>query len=1595
MKKLLLFFSFILVTNHYLFSQNFWAYSAGSIKEDEAMDICYDNTGNIISTGYFAGSTQFATGITLNPVSNGNPDIYVSKSNANGQVIWTVKAGGTGSDRATSVKADASGNIYITGFYYATATFGSTILTSVSGSQDGFIAKLDPAGNFVWAKSFGGNLAEWGNAITIDEIGNPIVTGQFQGTANFSGASLTSMMNPNTLFASFDVFVAKYSSTGNLIWVNKGSGKYDDRGLDIITDNLNNIYVCGQFSDTVQFQNTHNNAIMNATFIIKYNAAGQEQWFRKASGVFSIPYSMVMDNNNKIYVTGDFQGTFTYFGASGNSFINGTYTNKAFLMKIDNGGNFIWGKSEASTNYVSSKQVALDPQQDPYIFGEFACTMNEYSDAYGPGVFNSIGFGDLFITKYNNTGTRQWFKHYGGPRNDKAHGLLVAGINQPIMAGSYEHHLNIPSTNGSLLTINNLNFGGLNNLNQPNAYCSAANNYNDYENLMCNGYSDAFIFKGIDLTRNPYDYYNRSGALCNLNFVKTCIEYQNNLILCPDTIKICVKDSIVANEHTSSVNSNNYFNEFGPIYKYKWNNSTNDTLRKLLVTASGYNNVQTTTLDGCYTSKDTVYVKINPLPPAPVITDSYGSNTLQPPLTHSIHICGPATMTLTGGNVQNTTYEWQGVYASTHDSIAIINTSGPYTFEVTDVNGCVNNNEIEIRIDSPIPQFVPKQKNDSIEICTGQSKIHMICDTITNPNLNYTYSCINYQGLFIASQSTGLNISPINIGCDLSFYISANSTGSYTYTAAYVINNLCIHDTIYFVGHIYVLVKPTPTAIINVSGNTMLCPGDSTLLVATIGSFSSPNITYTFTPNDSVIVYSQGYQSISAYLTDTVSGCNSSTNGYLSITVKPNPFIILNPYNSIICPNDSIKLTINLPGATNYEWHGPSGLLPINTQSFYSQQAGFYHCIVTDNTGCVFTTNTVELKQYATPYLISTPTNVICNNQPITLNVVTLDATQIVWNTPLSGSGSTKVITNPGVYSCQVTMCGITTSLSINIIGSNPLANITTFGSTTVCPFDSVLLTGNAGMTNYVWQPGNHLGQNYMIHAAGSYTLEVTDIYGCTAKSTPVTVAFSSTVSPPTSVVNDTICAGQTATLSVISSGNPLDWFPNVNSGTIFNTGTTYVTPTLTTQTTYYVASVNATGCHSIGVPVTAFIYQTSIIPLLLTDTSVCKHDSLKISTPYINGAIYNWSGPTITNNNINHILIGNADSTYSGLYTLQISGFGCISPISSINITVLNPQAPIVSNNDSICENSNYSTVVSSNPNYVYQWIGPNNYSNTSDSLTIINANPNQSGTYTITSNLFGCLSASNTLQLTVLQNPPTPTITSNSPVCVGDSVYLTVSQNLNYTYNWYGTNGFTGFGNSISFLASDSSFSGYYGVIATNVFCPSYIAYDTVRVIPYPVLLASNDTIGCDNAAITLNCTSSNGNYTWNTGSSNSSISVTQSGAYWVTSQNGNCIKTDTIHVSLIPCSNFEINVFTPNGDGANDIFMFKSAAISQIHCEIRNRWGEKMGEFDGPENGWSGINMRNNRDCEAGTYFYIAEIKTIEGISKNITGFVSLIR
>src|SRR5581483_7938076 len=141
--------------------------------------ISLDGNSNTYTTGYFSGTATFGA---FSLTASGISDVFVTCTDKNGVFQWAVKAGGAGSCRGLAIKTDATGNSYVTGYFNGSATFGATTLTS-AGLQDVFIAKYDNTGKLLWVVDAGGTLSDIGNAITIDNSGNVLVTGEFAGTA--------------------------------------------------------------------------------------------------------------------------------------------------------------------------------------------------------------------------------------------------------------------------------------------------------------------------------------------------------------------------------------------------------------------------------------------------------------------------------------------------------------------------------------------------------------------------------------------------------------------------------------------------------------------------------------------------------------------------------------------------------------------------------------------------------------------------------------------------------------------------------------------------------------------------------------------------------------------------------------------------------------------------------------------------------------------------------------------------------------------------------------------------------------------------------------------------------------------------------------------------------------------------------------------------------------------------------------------------------------------------------------------------------------------------------------------------------------------
>lgn len=167
-----------------------WVRKAGG-RDDFGYGIATDAMGNALLTGYFQQAGRFEgiqNGITLN--SAGSGDIYIAKYDSTGELRWAVQAGGPDLDQGFGIGTDAAGNAVVTGFFVGTATFGDTTLTSIA--KDAFVAKYDSGGTFLWATQVGGAGTDEGYDVAVNEAGQTVLTGLFEGTTAFGDLERTS-----------------------------------------------------------------------------------------------------------------------------------------------------------------------------------------------------------------------------------------------------------------------------------------------------------------------------------------------------------------------------------------------------------------------------------------------------------------------------------------------------------------------------------------------------------------------------------------------------------------------------------------------------------------------------------------------------------------------------------------------------------------------------------------------------------------------------------------------------------------------------------------------------------------------------------------------------------------------------------------------------------------------------------------------------------------------------------------------------------------------------------------------------------------------------------------------------------------------------------------------------------------------------------------------------------------------------------------------------------------------------------------------------------------------------------------------------------
>jgi len=390
---------------------------------NEALAVAADTSGNVYYGGYLMDSADLDPSTGTNYYrSKGLEDMFLTKLDKNGDLLWTFATGSAGTDAIVGMTLDLSGNVYLTGTFSDTLDFdpdtGIYHLIS-NGVFDVFVAKYLSNGQLAWAKNIGGSGYDIGYGIARDNSGNIIATGFFEDVTDFDPGS-----NTNNLSATGyeDIFVLKLDGSGNYVWAKQFKGVQGSNygsGNSLQCDANGNIFITGFFNDTFDFNpgTGVNNLISDGSddiFVVKLTSAGALTWAKQIGGTDDESgQSLVLDASNYSYITGYF-GDIVDFNPGTSTFnLTSAGSTDIFVMRLDQNGNYGWAKRIGNAGDDVSYSISLDATNYVYIATSFVGTV-DFDPGSSTNNLTALGNQDLGLLKLNSSGQYQYAQQFGG-----------------------------------------------------------------------------------------------------------------------------------------------------------------------------------------------------------------------------------------------------------------------------------------------------------------------------------------------------------------------------------------------------------------------------------------------------------------------------------------------------------------------------------------------------------------------------------------------------------------------------------------------------------------------------------------------------------------------------------------------------------------------------------------------------------------------------------------------------------------------------------------------------------------------------------------------------------------------------------------------------------------------------------------------------------------------------------------------------------------------------------------------------------------------------------------------------------------------------
>lgn len=380
-----------------------WQWLRGAVASgnvgNEGYSIATDAAGNVIIAGWF--KSPVITFGTVSLTNNGMSDIFITKYDAAGNVLWAKSTGGSQNDRAYSVTTDLAGNVFVAGcFYSPTMIVGTDTLVDNSADDDIFLAKYDANGNPLWARRAGAAGEDRAHCVTTDGNGDVAIGGRFNSPSITIGTSV--LVNNNGLY---DLFLAKYDASGNPLWAKSFGGNNNESAYGI-TSQSGHLFLTGEFdSPSIVFGTSTliSNGIGDI-FLTAFDGGGNTLWAKNTGGTsLECGNGVAIDAVGSLYVAGYFYSPTVTFGTTTLvNAVNTAATTDACLFKYDSTGNPLWAKRGGGAFSEFGYAVAVDPKSNVYFTGNLVSFPDTFDTAILTAPVGSVD--PMFIVSYDSSG---------------------------------------------------------------------------------------------------------------------------------------------------------------------------------------------------------------------------------------------------------------------------------------------------------------------------------------------------------------------------------------------------------------------------------------------------------------------------------------------------------------------------------------------------------------------------------------------------------------------------------------------------------------------------------------------------------------------------------------------------------------------------------------------------------------------------------------------------------------------------------------------------------------------------------------------------------------------------------------------------------------------------------------------------------------------------------------------------------------------------------------------------------------------------------------------------------------------------------------